>query len=91
MESKPLIEIHRLQHFLNGCCDQHETTAPTVQDYCDDLYQRVSEGKPVLLTELLTIDNLQENGVWEHPNGAANRIYKLKDRLGQDTTGDLGF
>ena len=40
---------------------------------------------------LMTAQALFEEGQWEHPNYAPNRIYKLIIALGQDTSGLLDF
>lgn len=78
--------------FLSDACEQYQKTAPTVAEYCDSLYVRLAE-KPseVPVVELLRINRLREDGVWMHPNYAANTIYKLMSEIGQDTTGHAGF
>jgi len=87
----PLVDLESIGEFLAACCDQYEQSAPTVHTYCDDLYRRLTEGDSVLVRDLLTVQKLLENGIWEQPNFAANRIYHLQHDLGQDTTGQVGF
>jgi len=84
--------IHQFMRFLEEAAGHYEKTAPTVERYVDDLYRRMGE-KPdtVVLTELLTVEGLRDDGIWEQPNYAANRIYRMLDRLGRDTTGQAGF
>lgn len=77
---------------LTEACEHYETSAPTVHDYLDGLYIRIST-KPsdVRLSEMLFVETLIEDGHWMQANYAANRVYKLMHRLGMDTTGHAGF
>lgn len=80
--------------FGQFCADavmHYHVEAPTVSEYLDGLYTRVYEGEPVQLAEIVAVQTICENGVYMHPNYAANYVYKLKARLGMDTTGDPGF
>ncbi len=85
------IDYEALEQHLADCCNQYETSAPTVHAFCDGLYMRLTESKPILVQEIDAIGRLLENGIWEHPNHAANRIYHLQEELGQDITGQAGF
>lgn len=82
-----LFDYHATRKFLENAVNHYETSAPTVSQYCDDLYIRLEESSKIDLSEIITIQQLRENNIWEHPNFAANRIYKLKDSLGVSTVG----
>ena len=87
-----MINLKALRDFLARVVMQYEKSAPTVSRWADDLYIRVGEDiRSIQLVELLQAQALLENGQWEQPNYAANRIYKLMDSLGQDVTGHAGF
>ncbi len=87
-----MFDFDKFLTFLEDACNHYAKSAPTVSDYCDDLYRRVNNGGDnVRLSEMTTAMILKENGEWEHPNFASNRIYKLMDRLGMNTTGHTGF
>ncbi len=78
--------------FLTEVCEHYEKTAPTVCAYANDLYIRIGERTDhVRLSELSCVAKLREDGLWEHPNFAANRIYHLMARLGMDVTRQAGF
>ena len=83
----------KFDKFLAEVCEQYEKSAPTVADHADDLYRRLNSGASgnVTLAEICALSQLLEDGIWEHPNYAANRSYKLRDRLNMDTTGNAGF
>jgi hypothetical protein len=88
-----MIDVRRIAAFLTEACEEYEKTAPTVAAHCDDLYRRVT-GDPakVSLAELRQVATLvEDDGEWMHPSYAANAIYKLRSRLGMDTTGHIGF
>ncbi len=75
--------------------NHYEKTAPTVSRWADDLYQRIrDEPDHVRVGEVMMLEELWGNEgepQWMHPNTAANRVYKLMSRLGQDTTGHAGY
>lgn len=78
--------------FVSEVVHHYEKSAPTVSAWADDLYIRLNENTAsVTLNELLQCQALLEEGGWMQPNYAANKIYHLMDRLGQDTTGHAGF
>lgn len=78
--------------FLTAACTQYEFLAPTVHAHCDELYIRLSEDmRSVSLAEMSCVLGLREDGQWEQSNYAANRIYKLRERLAMTTTGHAGF
>lgn len=84
--------LDRLKSELTAICGHYEKTAPTVHAWADQLFQRVDyEAAKVLLVELYAVRQFREEGDWLQPNYAANSIYKLQHRLGQDTTGHAGF
>lgn len=86
-----MFDQQRFEDFLADCCKQYEKTDPTVHAYIDRLYDRLANQEPILLREVTGIMPLLENGVWEQPNMAANRIYHLQDEIRQDITGYAGF
>jgi hypothetical protein len=60
----------------------------------DNFYIMLGDGDDlgkVTLHEVVIASTLLEKGQWEHPNMAANRIYKLMNDTGKDTTGQAGF
>jgi hypothetical protein len=78
--------------FCCAACEQYRKTAPTVCEWVDGLYVRMQDApERVSYFELLHLYRLRVEGQWEPANYAANRIYKVMDRLGQDTTGHAGF
>lgn len=87
-----LNDLNNIRSALEIICERYETTAPTVHAWANDLYVRINERPDdVRLSELLTVGRFVEGGVWLQPNYAANMVYKLQARLGQDTTGHAGF
>ena len=90
--SRPLVDLDAIALHLTGVVMQYATSAPTVSAWADALFRTLGEdpGK-VTVRELMTAQSLYEEGQWEHPHLATNRIYKLMDALNKDTTGLLGF
>lgn len=80
----------KCEHFLAQVCQHYLESAPTVSQYAGDVYQRLTSGEAIQLDELITLQALWSEQ-WEHPNFAANRIYKLESALGRDVTGHAGF
>lgn len=77
---------------LEAVAGHYDKSAPTVCDWANDLYARMGDSPDsVRLSELLAVSGFREGSVWEQANIAANRIYKLMTRLGQDTTGHAGY
>lgn len=87
-----MFDLNKFMEFLTDAAMHYAKSAPTVADYLDDLYIRINE-KPadVRLVELTRIQGLIEEGTWEHPNYAANRVYHLMQQLGMSTAGQAGF
>lgn len=86
------LDVEGIVKFLEEAIEHYHQTAPTVADHLHTVYSRINEvPEHLTLAELVGVLRLREEGEWEHPNYAANRIYKLRDRLGMDTTGHLGF
>lgn len=78
--------------FIEHAVRQYEKSAPTVAAYLEALYIRLNkEPKTVVVSELVFLPSLYEEAIWMHPNYAANAVYKLQTRLGQDTAGHFGF
>lgn len=87
-----MFDIHAISAHLTAVCDHYERTAPTVRDWADALYVRIGdEADGVRLSEVMTAVGLNDADGWLPPPLAANRVYKLMSRLGQDTTGHAGF
>ena len=87
-----LMDIKAIRKYLSHIVVQYEITAPTVSRWADDLYIRLNEDLyNVRVIEIVQAQLLLEEGAWEHPNFAANKIYKLMHELGQDTTGHAGY
>jgi hypothetical protein len=84
--------IESIKAQLTAIAEYYERSAPTVADWCNDLYIRIGE-KPetVVLPELYATERFLEEGVWMQPNYAANAVYHLLNRLGRDTTGMAGY
>lgn len=77
---------------LEEIAEYYDKMAPTVCDWANGLYARLGdEPDNVRLSELVAVEWFREAGQWENPNVAANRIYKLMNRLGQNTEGHAGF
>jgi hypothetical protein len=92
MAIKYFVDHHGLLEHLTRAGQVYEKTAPTVNDYLDDLYIRLNESPDtVVMSELTFVASLLEEGQWMQPNYAANRHYHLMNRLGRDTTGLAGF
>lgn len=87
------LDFAALDEFLSAAVRVYEQSAPLVSRWLDDLYIRVFTTGPehVNLAELICATNLYETEahIWLTPHYAQNRVYKLLDRLGQDTTGWL--
>ncbi len=82
-----------LRESLAKVCEHYERSAPTVAAWANDLYIRMGERPDdVRLSELTTVTALYSTAEgWMPANFAANTVYKLMSRLGQDTTGHAGF
>ena len=91
-EARPLIDLDAISKHLSMVAAHYELSAPIVSHWADTLFMTMQEdlGK-VTLREVFTASALLEEGQWEQPNLAANRIYKLMDTMKQDTTGHTGF
>jgi len=87
-----MIDLEAIQAFLARVVAHYEKTAPTVSRWADDLYTRLNEDSySVRLVEVMQAQALLEEGRWERADFAANRVYKLMNALGQDTTGHAGY
>lgn len=86
-----LTSIDKVSEFLTDACKHYEKTAPTVAAHCDEMYIRISDGSPVTVREIISVLGLCAGEGWEHPNYAANRIYKLRESLKMGTTGHVGY
>lgn len=83
-----------LERCVQEVMKHYEDSAPTVAEYADSIYMRLGsrEADEVRVSELVFIASLcTPEGVWTHPNTAANLCYKLMSRLGMDTTGHAGY
>lgn len=88
----PDLDLGPLVGLLQYACGYYEASAPTVSDYCDNLYRRINERpKDVSLLEVLRASSLRDESGMMPPNLAANIIYKLQHEMGQDVIGHAGF
>ena len=77
---------------LTETVTHYATLAPTVSRWADSLYVRIAGGPgDVTLDEVYTLQRLRDDAGWLPGNLAANTVYKLKARLGQDVTGEAGY
>lgn len=84
--------LDTIRDALTELAAYYDKSAPVVTTWANDLYIRINEAPDTVpLSELLAVAAFREDGTWEHPNYAANRLYKLLHRLGRDTTGTAGF
>lgn len=94
MKASHMLNIDLVLQGLTEICDRYEKTAPTVHEWANGLYIRINEDSDnVRLTEInLAVDLAStSDGTHEPPTVAANRVYKLMSRLGQNTEGHAGF
>lgn len=85
-----MIDFDKLQTTLTAIVNDYEKTAPTVSDWANDLYVRLTDDvDSIRLVEIMAADDIHASKM--HPSYAANKVYKLMNRLGQDTTGHTGF
>lgn len=88
-----IFDFHAALQLLEEAVTHYERSAPTVSRWADRLFVALA-GEPwedVTLEEIRVLQQLTENGQWMPPHVAANTIYKLKARLGQDVTGEAGY
>lgn len=84
--------LQDVQANLTEIANHYEHSAPTVTTWANDLYIRLGESlDKVTVLEIMAVDQFRESDQWEPSSFAANRVYKLMNRLGQDTTGHAGF
>jgi hypothetical protein len=86
-----LFDYNGTRGFISEVVQRYERTAPPVARYADDVYERLGEGRDVLVREIQTLADLRENDIWLDGHYAANLIYHLEESLGRDTTGQAGF
>jgi hypothetical protein len=90
--AREMINIMTIRAYLKLVVLEYEKSAPTVSAWADDLFIRLGEGmRNVLIIELLSAKDLHSHDGWEAPQYAANKVYKLMNELGQDTTGHAGY
>jgi hypothetical protein len=91
-QPQPIIDLETIANYLTEVVVRYETSAPIVSQWADRLYVTLGEdtGK-VTVRELQIAQFLFSDGMWEQPNMATNRVYKLMSETGQDTTGQAGF
>jgi hypothetical protein len=89
---KPDVSAIAIREYLEHAGTAYLDKAPTVENWLNDLYIRIGEEPhKVSLFEINQAMFLYSDGEWEHPNYAANRVYKVMHMLGQDVTGHAGF
>lgn len=79
------------QRFIREAVQHYAKTAPAVASFLDEEIYLSAQETPesVSLYALTQVQMLWGDAGWEDPSHAANRIYKLKDSLGQNTVGLL--
>lgn len=88
------LDIEAARGFIQEAMSHYEERkAPAwFTDWLDDLYIRLGENWGIItLDEMLTLQTLQEDGHWLMQYYAVNRVYKMFDRLGRDTSGIIGY
>ena len=88
------LDINAARTFIEQAMNHYcERKAPGwFTDWLDDLYIRLGENwAPITLDELFTLGTLNEDGYWMAQHYAVNRVYRMFDRLGRDTTGIMGY
>lgn len=87
-----MIDVDAITTALEAIVGAYEKSAPTVSEWANDLYIRVNERpEEVRLVEILMVRRIRSGMTWMDPSSAANQVYKLMNRLGQDTRGHFGF
>jgi hypothetical protein len=88
-----MLDFKAIEAAIGEVVDRYEKTAPPVSEWADDVYRRLRDADTIVLSELVLIRDLKgrDGEEWMQPNYAANRVYKLLNRLGRDTTGSAGF
>jgi len=86
------LDWHYIEEFCAQACAQYRETAPVTARWVDAIYMRLQDApEAVSYFELMQMYRLREAGHWEQGNFAANRAYKVMQRLGQDVTGLAGY
>jgi len=87
-----IFDYESIATFLVQVCDTYEKSAATVTAWANNLYIRLTENPDdVRASELLLLNRLKDEHGFIPANFAANLVYKLQSRLGQDTTGHAGY
>lgn len=88
-----MIDFDMLQATLEKIVGHYEKTAPTVSDWANDLFIRISDD----MDSIRMVEIMMAGRIWNEKEGfmdgsnAANQVFKLMHRMGQDTTGHFGF
>ena len=84
---------HACRMFIEEAIKHYKQAPGWFTSWLDDLYIRLGEQcGSITLDEIQTLAMLAHDGVsWEAESLAVNRVYKLFDRLGRDTTGIAGY
>ena len=89
---EPFFEPKKLLTFLELAVKHYEKAPAWFVNYLDELYMSMNDGwQKITLDEILTVANLYTDNQWEHEWLACNRLYKLFDRIGRDTSGIIGY
>lgn len=93
MEIKPFWDWHACRKFIELAIEHYKGSPGWFTDWLDDLYIRLGErtSGAITLDELATLAALFVDGSWEDEEYAVNRIYRMFDRLGRDTTGVTSY
>lgn len=91
-EIKPFWDWQACRKFIEQAIKHYKNAPGWFTDWLEDLYIRLGEQWGLItLDEIQSLAMLFSDGSWDSENYAVNRIYKMFDRLGRDTTGIAGY
>lgn len=80
-----LFDYKAVRTFIEEAAAHYDKSAPALVSWLDDTYIALAENpRAVSVWEIMQLQKLRTDGVWEHPNYAQNRWYKVRAELGQD-------
>lgn len=83
-----MFDCIEFSRFLEAAAEVYDRSAPTVEQWIDDLYRRIgSNPETVALTEVLFAQRLRDDGQWMDPHYATNGLLHMLDRIGRSTAG----
>lgn len=76
------------ERFMGDAADHYEKSSPVVVTYLDAVCEWLRDGS-LTLRDVMHVDSLRENDIWQDAHGAGNLAYKqlsLRDALPQNVT-----